>query len=145
MYTSLEIYNLMISREINLRPGDLSNIFNNPNTYRYIRRLVQKDGTCIHKRIKDKHPILQIITHQSLGYMKVLFDALNSRLKIIESVRHLLFLIDHWLTVIDRYGNRPQSFSNDINYYGQSLPWYSKGWEERYLSLKSIDKVIFFN
>lgn len=143
MYTDLDLYNLLISREVNMRPKDLSGIFQNPHPLRYLKRIFMKDGVAVEARIKLEKPILHLISHQALPITDLLFRALGDRLVIIEMVRHPLYLLEHWHSYIDRHGNDPRDFTIWIEYQGKSLPWFAKGWEEKYLSSNSMDKVIY--
>ena len=56
------IYNLFQSREINIRPSDLSSVFNSPIWYKYIFRLFSKGGEDCVKYITKK-TILNLVTH----------------------------------------------------------------------------------
>ena len=49
-----KLYDNLISREINLRPSDLSSIFRHPQWFEYIRRLFQKDGASATHRLELK-------------------------------------------------------------------------------------------
>jgi len=143
MLADLCIYNMMISREVNFRPTDLSGIFSNPNTWRYLKRLFVKDGRVVLDRIKNENPVLHLVSHQSLGIMKPIFEAFASRVHVIEMVRHPAYLVDHWLTYIDRFGTDPRDFTVCFDYEGKSLPWFAHGWEEKYVQASSMDKVIY--
>ncbi|MDP3244327.1 MAG: hypothetical protein Q8M83_01570 [bacterium] len=143
MYADFALYNIMISREINFRFNDLSSVFRNCGTWRYLRRLWYKDGVAVEARIKKEKPILQIIAHQALPIMDSTFRALKGRLRVIEMVRHPLYLIEHWNTYIERYGCDPRDFTIWIDYNGKTLPWFARGWEELYSVFSPMDKVIY--
>jgi hypothetical protein len=143
LYADLALYNSMISRETNFRPSDLSGIFSNPHSLEYIRRLFSKDGNVVLERIRQSRPILQIISHQALGIMDLAFRTFGDRLKVVEMVRHPLYLLEHWHSYIDRHGTDCRDFTVWIHYKGQALPWFAHGWEEKYIMSNSMDKVIY--
>lgn len=143
IFSDLAIFNQMISREVNLRINDDSGLLNNPKPIEYISRLFYKDGEEVMTRIKKNNPILNIMTHQILPNIDLAFRSFGQRLKVVTMVRHPLYLIDHWINYIERYGSDPREFSLCLDYSGKAIPWFAQGWEEKYLSLKSIDRVIY--
>lgn len=142
IYADLALYNQMISREVNLRINDDSGLLNNPHLLEYVSRLFYKDGEDVMRRIKKNSPILNIMTHQILPNIDLAFHSFEERLKVIVMVRHPLYMIDHWLSYVERYGSDPREFTLWIEYDGKSLPWFAQGWEEKYLRVSPIDKVI---
>jgi hypothetical protein len=143
MIADLAIFNSMISRDTNFRLKDQSGVFSNPEKIRYIRRLFYNDGDIVLERIKQQKPILHIVSHQVLGTMDLGFRAFGDRLRIIEMVRHPLYLIDPWISYIDRYGTDMREFTVWIDYNGKALPWFAVGWEKKYLESNSMDRVIY--
>ncbi len=143
MYVDLDLYNVSISREVNLRPKDLSGIFQNPHPLRYLQRLFYKDGGAAEVRIKKEHPILHLISHQALPIMGLIFRTLGDRVRVVEMVRHPLYLLEHWCTYIERFGHDPRDFSIWIQHDQEALPWFAQGWEELYSRSNTIDKVIY--
>ncbi len=143
MYIDLDLYNISISREVNLRPKDLSGIFQNPHPFRYLRRLFYKDGAAAEARINKGNPMLHLISHQALPIMSLIFRALGDRVRVVEMVRHPLYLIEHWYSYIDRFGSDPRDFTIWISWKENTLPWFAHGWEEQYLAATSFDRVIY--
>lgn len=143
MYVDLDLYNISISREVNLRPRDLSGIFQNPHPFRYLRRLLYQDGAAAALRIKKGNPILHLISHQALSIMGPIFRALGDRVRIVEMVRHPLYLLEHWYPHIDRFGNDPRDFTVWMSWQKHALPWFAHGWEEKYFSSTSFDRIIY--
>lgn len=143
IYADTAIYHQMISREVNLRIRDDSGLLNNPKRMQYIVRLFFKDGEEAMKRINDFSPILHLMTHQIFSTINLAFESFNARLRVVLMVRHPLYMIDHWLSYIDRYGTDPREMSICLDYKGKVIPWFAHGWEEKYVSLSSLDKVIY--
>ncbi len=142
MQVDTDLYNLMMSREVNLRPTDLSGAFQNPNPWRYLRRLVQPGDAAVAQRIARERPILHLTTHNALAISAALFVALGDRLRIIEVVRHPLYMIKQWERYILRYGTDVRDFTVWIAYDGQALPFFAASWEAEYLAANAVDRCI---
>lgn len=143
MLADIKYYDGMISREVNFRPKDLSSVFNGSKSVRYLRQLFMVDGKSVEARIAAESPALLLVTHQLLGCMQPALDAFGERLKIIEMVRHPLYLLEHWHSYIDMHGNNARDFTIWLDYEGQRVPWFAGGWEQAYVSLPSFDRVVY--
>jgi hypothetical protein len=143
MLVDMDLYNMAMSRETNFRFSDLSSVFKNPGTWRYIRRLFQPGDATVIERIRKEKPILQITTHDILVLSPALFKALDGRLRVVEVVRHPLYMIKQWYLYIERYGTDVRDFTVWFEYQGHSLPYFARGWEEKYLQANPMDKVIY--
>lgn len=142
IYADLALYNQMISREVNMRPSDDSGIFNNPNPARYVARLSMPDGDDVLRRITDERPILQIISHQSMPFLPNMLDAFGERLRFVEMVRHPVYMMQHWLGYISRYGTDVREFTICIDAAGRAVPWFAEGFEAQYLASSLVDRSI---
>lgn len=143
MVTDLDLYHMSMSREINFRFSDLSSVFRNPSSWRYVRRLFLPGNEAAAQRIQKERPIANFLTHSVLAISPLLFKALGDRFRILNIVRHPLYMIKAWYAYIDRYGTDARDFTIWIDYKGQSVPFFTRGWEERYLAANSMDKAIF--
>lgn len=146
MQVDMDLYNLMMSREINFRFSDLSSVFKNPRTWRYIRRLFQAGDEMAARRIQKENPILNIVLHDSLQRSEPLLLALGKRARFIEVVRHPLYMLKQWMVNMETLlpeGGHPRDFGIGFDYQGKILPWFAHGWEEKYLAANNMDKVIF--
>lgn len=143
LYGDLALYNVFIARDSNFRIRDLSGVLRNPGGWKQLIRLIQPDGEAVLARINKARPILQIHSHQLLGISQPLFRAFGERLKVVEMVRHPLYLLEFYSTWIDRIGKDPRDFSVFLNFRGEQLPWYVSGWEEKFLSSQPMDRVIY--
>jgi hypothetical protein len=92
MNADLLIYNVMMGRNSNCRPTDLSSIFKH-NPVDHIRRMIKPGDEAILKIIQEKKPILHLTTHMLLPSTNLLFEALDDKLIFIEVVRHPLYMI----------------------------------------------------
>lgn len=143
MYVDLACYNTVISREVNFRWRDLSGVLGQPRGWRYLARLLRPDGEAAMAAIRRERPILQILCHQVLGIARPLFEAIGHRMRMVEMVRHPLYLLEHWYSYIHRHGTDPRDFTVWIPFGGTHLPWFASGWEGRYIGASRMDRVIY--
>lgn len=142
-YTDLDLYHLMMSRETNFRPSDLSGVTMNARPWRYVRRLFLPEGEEAVDRVRRERPILHLVTHHLLGISGPLFDGLGERVRFIEVVRHPLYMVKQWYQWMPRVDADPRVFLLRYEYKGQPLPWFVRGWEEQYLRSGLMDRVIY--
>ncbi|MBT5400714.1 hypothetical protein HOL24_09255 [bacterium] len=135
-------YNMSISRSINFRYKDHTSIFKHPKKYDYIFRLLEQGGEDSCKKIVENRMIIPIATHMALSNNDLFLKALGKRCKIIRCVRHPLFMIDHWASYIDRCQTDPIEFNLKIDYKGENIPFFAKGWEDEYLKANNFEKSI---
>jgi len=143
LLADLKCYDGMISREVNFRPGDLSSVFKSTKTLKYLKQLWMNDGQAIEARIQKENPILCLTTHQLLSCLSPAYEAYSGRLKVVETVRHPLYLLDHWVSYIEMFGNNSRDFTVWCEYEGKSIPWFAEGWEDEYLHATIYDRVIY--
>ncbi|MDB9723030.1 sulfotransferase [Candidatus Marinimicrobia bacterium] len=142
LLADVKYYDGMLSREVNFRPSDLSSIFKSSKTFHYLKQLFMSDGKSIDKRLETEKQILLLATHQLIGCLDILLNAFNNRLKVIEMVRHPLYLLDHWESYIMMHGYNARDFTLWIEKDGYSLPWFSNGFEDLYVKSKSYDRAV---
>jgi len=143
MLVDVDLYNMTMARDTNFRCSDYTSVFRNPGGWRYIRRLFQPGDAAAVERICETHPILQITVHNILAISRPLFQALGDRVRILEVVRHPLFMMKHWRLYIERYGTDVRDFTIWFDYQGQALPFFALGWEEQYVRSNPMDRCIY--
>lgn len=143
MLTDLDLYRVSMSREVNLRVSDLTSIFKNPGTWRYLRRLVQPGDAVAVERIRRERLTLHITMHNALAISPPLFAALGDAVRILEVVRHPLYMIKQWRLYIERYGTDVRDFTLWFDHDGQAVPFFAHGWEGTYLRSNPMDRAIF--
>jgi hypothetical protein len=142
--TDLKLYNLMMSRETNFRPSDLSSIFKHKSPIRYIKRLFEAGDESIPEKIISENPILLLTTHQMSALSKPLFNALRSRLFFIEIVRHPLYMIIQNTINMSNITSDVRDFDLQIDFHGRQLPFYSFGYEKEFDEALPVEKAILF-
>lgn len=143
MFTDLQLYNMMMGRETNFRPSDLSSVWKNVRPWRYLSRLVTPGDKAAVERIAAERPILNLFTHYLLGLGRTVFAALDSRVRFIEVVRHPLYMIKQQFRYIERFGTDLRDFSIWFAHGTQALPWFARGWEEQYAQARPMERVIY--
>ncbi len=140
----MKTYESMISRNTNFRFTDHSGVWRNVKTLRYLKRLFMKEGDLVLDKIKKEKPIFQVQQHDVLGMSKIYFKAWGDRLRILEMIRNPIDLIEDQYRrgYGKREGHDPRVFSLTIKYKNKVLPRFAVGWEEEYLSLSTMDRVI---
>ena len=148
IFADRHVYEQMISREVNLRPGDDSGLRNNPHAWRTLQRLWAPDGDVVVDRIDRERPILLLMSHHLLPVIKPIFEAWGKRVRVVRIVRHPLYMVYPWYTFLERGG--PDRLANDrralpicFRYRDTVVPWWAHGWEERYLSAPTGDRLIY--
>jgi hypothetical protein len=141
--TDLDLYNLMMSREVNFRFEDLSSAWRDSSPFRYVKRLFQKGDAAVMPRIAAENPILHLVSHSILCFCPPLFDALGDRLRIIEVVRHPSYMVKQWFTWMHRSDADPRVFFLRIQHNGKPLPWFAHGWEDLYVNSNRMDRTLY--
>ena len=143
MIVDWKLYDNMISREVNFRPSDLSSIFKNWQSVKYLKRLFKPDGAAVADRLNAERPIMFALTHQLLAAMDSLFEQFDDRINVIQMERHPLYLLEHWMSCIDSYGQNARSFTLCVqDKEGNSVPWFAHSWRDEYWALPKFDRVI---
>lgn len=136
-------YEMLIGRNFNLRRGDKSSIYNNPNYKEYLKRCEQGDGDlAVAKNSKEKL-LSSFILHEVMPNIKIFFDAFPG-LRVISVQRSPLCLVYSWYHrgLGRRFGADPKLFSLPLSAGGKNVPWFTAGWEKEYLSLSEMDRII---
>jgi len=142
----LVIYETMMSRRANFRPGDLSSVFRDVDMWSYFQRLFSKGNEDIPKLIKKEKPILHFATHNLLAFSEPIFNALKNKISMIEIVRHPLYmLIQHTFNHINHVelNGTARQFHLFIKYGRGQVPFWNYGQEELYLNSKPVERAIY--
>ena len=145
MMADLRLYNQSMGRNVNFRAEDLSSAFKYPDKKEYINRLFMAGDEHIIPVIEENKPILHLATHNKLGFSEPLWEAFSEKLYFIEILRHPAYMLKQISSSLmdDLIGN-VRNWSTQFEYNGQSVPYFSNGWEEEFLFLNPIEKAIRF-
>jgi hypothetical protein len=136
---------LMIGRNVNFRPTDMSSAFLGGNFRKYVNRLFEADGDSIIDRIMNISPIYQVQTHEVLGYPAPFFAAFGSDLRFVEVIRHPTDLIMSWIKRGwggARFTDDARSFILSFDYFGQQLPYYAYSFRDDYFAMGELERVL---
>jgi|ETNmetMinimDraft_33_1059910.scaffolds.fasta_scaffold02640_7 hypothetical protein len=140
-YADLSQYNNLIGREVNLRWRDDSGFANNPNSLRYIKRLFGGEGDQKVADINDNNRALNIVSHMLMLVADKIFETYGCRAKIIEVVRHPLYMVNHWSSYLQRYDSS-REFTPSFYHKEEKIPWFIDGWEDEFVEANEMDKVL---
>ena len=143
MLTDHKLYQTMMGRETNFRYSDLSSVFRDAHPGRYIKRIFQKGDMAIPDRINKINPILNLTTHDLLGYSWPIFNALNQRAIIIDVVRHPLYMLIQQTLNFENLLSDPRDIQIYIKYKGEQLPYFSYKWEDLFVKSNAVEKSIY--
>ena len=141
VYADLDQYNNLIAREVNLRPGDDSGFRNTPGSFKYLRRLFGPEGDVIVDRINRENLALLLVSHHLSAVSRPMFDALGTRLYLVEVLRHPLQLVKYWTQYFEDF-ERSREFTLGTMHSGTRVPWFAMDWCERFVMMKPIDRAV---
>jgi len=144
IFTDLKLYTMMMSRETNFRPSDLSSIFRDVQPLKYIKRLFQGGDEKIPGMVALQKPILHIATHSLLSISKPIFEALRERVVFIEVVRHPLYMVKQQMLNMERLISSVRYFTLHFQYKNNNIPYWALGWEEDFINANSMEKAIYY-
>ena len=134
-------YSNLIGRHVNLRWNDYTGLANNPNKLRCIKRLFGGEGDQKIDEINKNNIALHIMPHMIMLVSDPLFDAYGDRLKLIEIVRHPLYMVKHWYAYLQQFDS-PRELTVCIDYHGNKLPWFAAGWADEFIEANTMDRVL---
>lgn len=143
MLTDLQLYNTMMSREVNFRPSDVSSVFRSVSPLRYIRRLFQVGDSAVPSRVKQERPILSLNTHNLCGISEPILSALGERLVFIELLRHPLYMMKQQALNMEYLIGNVRDFTIYFDYNNQQLPFFAKGWEDLFVKSNYFERAIY--
>ena len=141
IYADLSQYNNLIGREVNLRWSDVSGPANNLNSFRYIRRMFGREGDKVLEEINHQNLALNILSHIIMPVANPLIQAYGSRLKIIEIVRHPVYMVQHWSSYLSRFDSE-REFTICFEHKGQKIPWFAHTWQNKFIDMSVMDRSL---
>lgn len=138
-----QVYDNMIGRNMNLRLTDWTSIWNNSDPMKYFSRLSAKEDDNILENIKKSNQIFPLLVHDALWHIDKYYNAFEN-LKMVHIDRHPIDLISSWF--LKGYGSDyysdPRNDLLTIVWGENVLPYYAYGWEEKYISLSEMSRII---
>jgi hypothetical protein len=140
-YVDFSQYNNVIGREINLRWSDDTGFANNPSSFRYLARLFRGEGDSKVDQINRENLALNIGSHMIMLVAGPLFETFGPRLRLLEVVRHPLYMVTHWYNYLGRFDS-PREFTVSFNYQGTKVPWFAAGWADEFVESSLMDRTL---
>ena len=155
------LYDNMIGRNMNFRFQDETSIWNTNNPAKYFERLLAERGEFVVDQIHQKRPLLILALSDAFWHAKRWFEAFPF-LKLVYVSRHPVDTVYSWYN--HRYGEEvsltlqaknkgvthgSETYNSKINQVlltrinNTVVPYYALGWEEKYMELSEIDRVIY--
>ena len=137
-------YDLTIGRNLNLRFGDLSSVWRSSQPFHYLKRLFAKEGDAALGSIMKRNPLFLLMVHDALWHADIYCKSFPE-MKVIHITRHPIDMVHNWYGK-DYGGNffeNPRNATLNIEWKSKSLPYYAAGWEQAYLNMSEIDRIIY--
>jgi hypothetical protein len=140
-YADTSQYHNTIGREINLRWNDDTGLKNAPDKLKIIRRLIGKEGDSMVDEINSKNLAFCAMTHLLMLTPELLSPAYGDRVKVIEMVRHPLYMVDHFAAYLARFES-PREFT--MAFYNENIkvPWFANGWETEFVNANPTERAV---
>lgn len=137
------IYNKMIGRNSNFRPSDWTSIWHSKDPSIYVKRILSEEGDSVYETIKEKEPLIPFMFHNALWHSNIFFQSFPD-IKMIHINRHPVDVIHSWFKrgYSSEFYLKERSALTLIDYRGNNIPYYAKGWEKDYCNLSDMDKII---
>ena len=130
-----------ISREVNLRPSDLSSVLKSSKRIDYLRSLISSDSVDVSTERMSAHPNLCFVTHQLHGATELIEGTLNENFFELLCVRHPYYLLSHWETYVHLLGSNPRDFTLWVDFNGVNIPWFIQRYQSTYLASDPINRA----
>ena len=139
LITDLDRFNFSISREINLRPSDLSSIWKSRKRIQYIYQLFssKEPDQVLFQNPKD----LVYIVHQLLDLSDLLLEVYPNTLKNILCMRHPVYLFNHWNSYVNYHGVNPRDLTILKDFKNEDIPWFISRFEKEFSNSDSHNKA----
>lgn len=138
----LKLYNIMMGRDLNFRPTDLSSALKNHNPARYFQRLFAAGDEAIPGIIEKEQPILNLAVHNLISYSYPIWEALGERCVFVEIVRHPLYMVRQQSLNMEKLLEDARDFTVYFSYKNRELPYYVQGWEDAYINSTPMERAV---
>ena len=136
-------YDLTIGRNLNLRFGDLTSVWKSTQPFRYLKRLFAKEGNAALESIMQKNHFFLMQLHDAIWHIDIYCKSFPE-MKMIHITRHPINMVHNWYG--KGYGGdffeNPRNATLNIEWESKSLPYYAAGWEQAYLNMSEMDRII---
>lgn len=139
-------YDQSIGRNINFRFGDLTSVWKSKQPYQYLKRVFAKEGDVALKELMQNNHFFLMQLHDAIWHIDIYLKSFPE-MKMLHMTRHPVSMVYDWHQ--KGYGgdffSDPRNATVTIEWKSESLPYYAAGWEEEYLNMSEIDRIIHMN
>jgi len=140
-YADISQYHNVIGREVNLRWNDDSGLKYASNKLQIIRRIFGGEGDCFAKEIDRENIAFCPMTHMLMLTPELLAAAYGKRLKIVEMVRHPLYMITNYKTYFERFDS-PREGTISFTHNNTKVPWFARGWKDEFVQANYTERAV---
>ena len=140
-YADCSQYHNSIGREINLRWSDDTGLKNAPNKYKLIRRLFGNEGDSKVDEINNTNLAFCAMSHMLMLSPELLNIAYGERIKVVEMVRHPLYMVSHFSAYLARFDSS-REFTMAFYRENTKIPWFAEAWSAEYVNGNEIERAV---
>lgn len=140
-YADCSQYHNVIGREINLRWRDDTGLKNVIGKLKLIKRLLGSEGDSKVEEINQKNIAFCAMSHMLMLAPELLTQTYGNRIKIIEVVRHPLYMLNHFKAYFSRFESS-REFTISFYYKDNKIPWFMNGLEENFIHRNDVEKAV---
>lgn len=140
-YVDMGQYHNRIGREINLRWSDDTGLKYVQGKFNLVRRLFAKEGDKKVEEINQKNIAYCVMSHMLMLAPDLLLKAYGGRVKVIEMVRHPLYMVGHFSAYLSRFDSQ-REFTTSYYIGKQKVPWFVEGWADEFMAANHTERAI---
>jgi hypothetical protein len=140
-YADCSQYHNRIGREINLRWSDDTGLKHVRNKWNYVKRLFSNEGDVKVNEINSENLAFSVMSHLLMLTPDLLMPAYGNRVKVIEMLRHPLYMVNHFASYLERFESS-REFTMSYYHKDVKIPWFVNGWEEAFIHGNKFERAV---
>jgi hypothetical protein len=106
-----------------------------------VYRLFAGEGDLKAEEISRENLAYCVMSHMLMLAPDLLLKAYGERVKVIEMVRHPLYMVGHFGAYLSRF-NSQREFTTSYYIDNQKLPWFIEDWADEFIEANSTERAI---
>jgi hypothetical protein len=140
-YADCSQYHNRIGRELNLRWSDDTGLKHVRNKWDYVKRLFGTEGDIKVNEINSENLAFSVMSHLLMLTPDLLIPAYGNRVKVIEMLRHPLYMVNHFASYLERFESS-REFTMSYYHEDVKIPWFVNGWEEAFIHGNKFERAV---
>ena len=140
-YVDSSQYHNTIGREVNLRWDDESGLKNAQDKLIIIRRLFGPEGDSKVEEINSKNLAFFVMSHLLMLTPTLLSLAYGDRVKVLEMVRHPLYLVRYFAAHLARFESS-REFTMSFYHEDTKVPWFAQHWKAEFVRSNPFERAV---